>query len=102
VAERIHDYPIIGGATAADAAAKASREVGIAANAVGLLDTRLQVVGGWRDPQCEGVVSYLDEGRMRGALRWNSWDQVDAARSLIAEVGPLDAASLHGRLPVNS
>lgn len=67
--------------------------------AVGLLDTRLQVVEDWREPNREGVVYYLDGGRVRGALLWNVWDQVEAARELIAEPGPFDAASLRGRLP---
>ena len=67
--------------------------------AVGLLDTRLQVVEDWREPNREGVVYYLDGGRVRGVLLWNVWDQVDAARALLAEPGPFDAASLRGRLP---
>jgi NADPH-dependent 2,4-dienoyl-CoA reductase/sulfur reductase-like enzyme len=67
--------------------------------AVGLLDTRLQVVEDWREPNREGVVYYLDAGRVRGVLLWNVWDQVDAARELIAQPGSFDAASLHGRLP---
>jgi len=67
--------------------------------AVGLLDTRLQVVEDWREPNREGVVYYLDGGRVRGVLLWNTWDQVDAARVLIAEPGPFDADSLRGRLP---
>ncbi|UJJ59809.1 NAD(P)/FAD-dependent oxidoreductase [Rhodanobacter denitrificans] len=67
--------------------------------AVGLLDTRLQVVEDWREPNREGVVYYLEAGRVRGVLLWNVWDQVDAARTLIAEPGPFDAASLRGRLP---
>ncbi len=67
--------------------------------AVGLLDTRLEVVQDWREPNREGVVYYLDGGRVRGVLLWNTWDQLDAARELIAEAGPFDAASLRGRLP---
>ena len=67
--------------------------------AVGLLDTRLDVVEDWRDPYREGVVYYLDHGRVRGVLLWNTWGQVDAARALIAEAGPFDAAALKGRLP---
>ncbi|QRP63620.1 FAD-dependent oxidoreductase [Rhodanobacter sp. FDAARGOS 1247] len=67
--------------------------------AVGLLDTRLQVVEDWREPYREGVVYYLDGGRVRGVLLWNTWDQVGAARELLAEPGPFDAASLRGRLP---
>ncbi|TAL85639.1 MAG: NAD(P)/FAD-dependent oxidoreductase [Rhodanobacter sp.] len=67
--------------------------------AVGLLDTRLEIVEDWREPNREGVVYYLESGRVRGVLLWNVWDQVDAARALIAEPGPFDAASLRGRLP---
>lgn len=67
--------------------------------AVGLLDTRLDMVEDWREPYREGVVYYLDAGRVRGVLLWNVWDQVDAARELIAQAGPFDAASLRGRLP---
>ena len=67
--------------------------------AVGLLDTRLEVVEDWREPNREGVVYYLEAGRVRGVLLWNVWDQVDAARELIAQPGPFDAASLRGRLP---
>jgi hypothetical protein len=67
--------------------------------AVGLLDTRLDVVEDWREPNREGVVYYLEAGRVRGVLLWNTWDQVDAARELIAQPGPFDAASLRGRLP---
>ena len=70
--------------------------------AVGLLDTRLQVVEDWREPLREGVVYYLDKGRVRGVLLWNTWDQVEAARALIAEAGPFDAANLRGRLPAKS
>jgi NADPH-dependent 2,4-dienoyl-CoA reductase/sulfur reductase-like enzyme len=67
--------------------------------AVGLLDTRLDVVEDWREPYREGVAYYLDGGRVRGVLLWNTWDQVGAARELIAEAGPFDAAALRGRLP---
>jgi hypothetical protein len=36
---------------------------------------------------------------VRGVLLWNVWGQVDAARELIAQDGPFDAASLRGRIP---
>ena len=67
--------------------------------AVGELDPRLQTVGDWKVPFREGVVYYLDGGRVRGVLLWNTWGQVDAARRLIAEPGPFDAEDLKGRLP---
>jgi len=45
------------------------------------------------------VIYYLEAGRVRGVLLWNTWDQVDAARALIATPGPFRAADLEGRLP---
>ena len=67
--------------------------------AVGLLDDRLDVVENWTVPYREGVVYYIDNGRVRGVLLWNVWGQVDAARELIAERGPHDAENVRGRLP---
>ena len=57
--------------------------------AVGELDSRLETVADWKEPYREGVVYYLRDGRVRGVLLWNVWEQVDAARKLIAEPGPL-------------
>ncbi len=68
--------------------------------AVGTLDARLETVEQWITPYREGVVYYLEGGRVRGVLPWNTWDQVEAARRLIAEPGPFDADSVRGRLPV--
>jgi 3-phenylpropionate/trans-cinnamate dioxygenase ferredoxin reductase component len=51
--------------------------------AVGLVDSRLDVREEWQEPYRKGVVTYLAEGRPRGVLLWNVWDKVDAARDLI-------------------
>lgn len=67
--------------------------------AVGTLDARLETVEQWVEPGREGVVYYLDAGRVRGLLLWNTWGQVDAARALIAAPGPFDAENVRGRLP---
>ena len=67
--------------------------------AVGEVDARHETVADWKDPMKEGVVYYLQDGRVRGVLLWNTWEQVDAARALIAEPGPFRAADLKGRLP---
>lgn len=66
--------------------------------AVGELDSRLETFSDWRQPNREGVIYYLQNGRVRGVLLWNVWGQVDAARELIAEPGPFCAESLTGRL----
>jgi NADPH-dependent 2,4-dienoyl-CoA reductase/sulfur reductase-like enzyme len=67
--------------------------------AVGEVDARLETVADWKKPFSEGVVYYLRDGRVRGVLLWNVWDQVDAARKLIADPGPFRAEDLRGRLP---
>lgn len=67
--------------------------------AVGQVDTHLEVVADWREPHREGVLYYLRDGRVRGVVLWNVWGQVDAARGLIAEPGPFRPDDLRGRLP---
>jgi 3-phenylpropionate/trans-cinnamate dioxygenase ferredoxin reductase component len=51
--------------------------------AVGLVDSRLETVERWEEPNRKGVVTYLEDGRPRGVLLWNVWDKVDDARALI-------------------
>jgi NADPH-dependent 2,4-dienoyl-CoA reductase/sulfur reductase-like enzyme len=66
--------------------------------AVGEVDSRLETVADWKQPFREGVVYYLRDGRVRGVLLWNVWEQVDAARKLIGEPGPFRPENLKGRL----
>jgi 3-phenylpropionate/trans-cinnamate dioxygenase ferredoxin reductase subunit len=70
--------------------------------AVGQLNSRFEMVEDWKDLGREGVVYYLDQGRVRGVLLWNTWGQVDAARALVAERGPFTAKDLPGRLPARA
>ncbi|MBI5487873.1 MAG: FAD-dependent oxidoreductase [Deltaproteobacteria bacterium] len=67
--------------------------------AVGEVDNRLSTVEHWQEPYRKGVVYYLRDGAVRGVLLWNVWDQVDAARRLIAEPRTWRAAELRERLP---
>jgi NADPH-dependent 2,4-dienoyl-CoA reductase/sulfur reductase-like enzyme len=66
--------------------------------AVGDLDPRLETFSDWQEPYRKGVVYYLDQGRVRGVLLWNVWDQVETARGLIAEPGPFTQQDLKGRI----
>lgn len=66
--------------------------------AVGELDSRLETFADWKEPNKEGVIYYLQNGRVRGVLLWNVWGQVGAARDLIAEPGPFRPENLKGRL----
>lgn len=67
--------------------------------AVGEVDSRLETFADWKRPNEEGVIYYLQNGRVRGVLLWNVWEQVEAARQLIAEPGPFTLKDLQGRLP---
>lgn len=67
--------------------------------AVGELDSRLELVTDWTGVNLKGVIYYMQGGRVRGVLLWNVWEQVDAARRLIAEPGPFKPGDLKGRLP---
>lgn len=67
--------------------------------AVGALDPRGEIIADWKEPFHEGVVYYVTGGRVRGVLLWNIFGQVDAARALISEPGPLRAIDIAGRLP---
>jgi NADPH-dependent 2,4-dienoyl-CoA reductase/sulfur reductase-like enzyme len=67
--------------------------------AVGEVDSRLETFADWTRPNEEGVIYYLQNDRVRGVLLWNVWEQVKAARQLIAAPGPFTAKNLTGRLP---
>lgn len=66
--------------------------------AVGELDSRLDVVEDWQEPFRKGVVYYLRNGQVRGVLLWNTWGQIDAATQLIAEGGTHTSETLAGRI----
>jgi len=66
--------------------------------AIGQVDSRLEMVTDWTVPLREGVIYYLHDDRVRGVLLWNIWGQVDAARRLINESGSHTSSSLVGRL----
>ena len=68
--------------------------------AVGEINSRMQIVTDWQDAFNKGVIYYLDpsDGHVRGVLLWNVWKQVDNARALMTEAGPFKAEDLKGRL----
>jgi 3-phenylpropionate/trans-cinnamate dioxygenase ferredoxin reductase component len=70
--------------------------------AVGEVDSRLETFADWKKPNEEGVVYYLQNGRVRGVLLWNVWEQVENARQLIASSGPFTTENLKGRLPAKT
>jgi NADPH-dependent 2,4-dienoyl-CoA reductase/sulfur reductase-like enzyme len=67
--------------------------------AVGLLNSKMEIVTDWQEPNQKGVIYYLEKGRVRGVLLWNVWGQVESARALIMQPEPLHRQMLEGRLP---
>ena len=58
--------------------------------AVGEVDSRLDTVESWEEPNRKGVIAYVDdEGRPRGYLLWDTWGKVDEARERIRAGEPV-------------
>src|SRR5262249_60677790 len=67
--------------------------------AVGEVDSRLETIEEWADPNRKGVVCYIDgERRPRGFLLWDVWGKVDDARALRAAGAPLEQDQLQALL----
>jgi 3-phenylpropionate/trans-cinnamate dioxygenase ferredoxin reductase subunit len=66
--------------------------------AVGELDSRLDIVEDWKEPFRKGVVYYLHDGRVRGVLLWNTWERVPAATRLIEGKAMHSRATLLGHI----
>jgi NADPH-dependent 2,4-dienoyl-CoA reductase/sulfur reductase-like enzyme len=67
--------------------------------AVGDVDSRLDTVGEWAEPDRKGVVAYVDgDGKARGFLLWDVWGKVDSARELIRAGTVVDAEALRALL----
>ena len=63
--------------------------------AVGDVDSRLETIAEWTEPNRKGVIAYVDgDGRARGFLLWDVWGKVDSARELIRAGAVVDASAL--------
>ncbi len=67
--------------------------------AVGRVDTRLDIVEDWEEEHRKGVVYYLEDERVEGVLLWNTWGQDEAARGLLRDRSKILPGDLVGRLP---
>ena len=66
--------------------------------AVGEIDSRMQVMIDWQQPFQKGAFYYLKDQRVRGVLLWNIWGQIDAAKALIRSGETVTPESLAGRI----
>ncbi len=66
--------------------------------AVGQCDSRLEVVEDWREEFKQGVLYYMQDGRVRGVLMIDVWEKVDEARAVIEGGAVEDTTTLIGRI----
>ncbi len=64
--------------------------------ATGEVDARLDTFADWQKENDTGVVYYLRDGRVRGAMMCNVWDKVGAARELVRKAEPMTPDQLRG------
>lgn len=67
--------------------------------AVGDLDSKMDIVEDWKEPFREGVIYYLRDGNVKGVLLWNTWGQIDNARGIILSKEVFSNEKLHNLLP---
>ena len=66
--------------------------------AVGDCDSRLRTFADWQEENKTGVIYYLKDGRLRGAMMCNLFGKVDAARHLIQRTDRLTPDDLRGAI----
>jgi 3-phenylpropionate/trans-cinnamate dioxygenase ferredoxin reductase subunit len=66
--------------------------------AVGEIDSQLETFADWQKENEKGVIYYIKEGKIRGAMMCNVWDKVETARTLIRADKLVTKASLRGMI----
>ena len=66
--------------------------------AVGEVDAQLETFADWQKENDTGVIYYLRDGKVRGAMMCNVWDKVPAARELILKAASMTPASLRNAI----
>jgi len=66
--------------------------------AVGDLDSSLEVTLDWVEPFKKGVFYYQRDAKVVGVLLWNTWGKLDQARAIIAENKGANKSDLIGRI----
>jgi len=64
--------------------------------AVGEVNAKLETYADWQKENDTGVIYYLNDGRVRGAMMCNVWDKVEAARELIKKGERVSREDLRG------
>ncbi len=66
--------------------------------AIGELNSEMEIVEDWHELYHKGVIYYLRDGCVRGAILWGIWNQIDRIREMIASKEPITADALVGKI----
>jgi 3-phenylpropionate/trans-cinnamate dioxygenase ferredoxin reductase subunit len=66
--------------------------------AVGEVDAQLETFADWQKENDTGVIYYLKDGKVRGAMMCNVWEKVEAARTLIRTGAQVTKKELQGMI----
>ena len=66
--------------------------------AVGEVDARLETFADWQKENDTGVIYYLKDGKVKGAMMCNVWEKVEAARTLIRKGETMTPEQLRGAI----
>lgn len=66
--------------------------------AIGLIDSRFEIIEDWKEKYHKGVLYYMNEGRVSGVILWNVWDKVDEARKILGLPAPVRKSDLIGKI----
>ncbi len=66
--------------------------------AVGDVNTELDTFADWQKENDTGVIYYLKDGKVRGAMMCNVWGKLDAARDLIRKGERMTSDDLRGAI----
>lgn len=64
--------------------------------AIGEIDSTMETVEDWQDLNRIGAIYYLKEGKLKGAVLWGIWHQIDKIREMIASKKEFSRESLLG------
>ncbi|MCC5832426.1 MAG: FAD-dependent oxidoreductase [Chlamydiales bacterium] len=66
--------------------------------AVGEINSGMEIIEDWHELYHKGVIYYLREGCVRGALLWGIWNQIDRIREMIASKEAFTPDALVGKV----
>jgi 3-phenylpropionate/trans-cinnamate dioxygenase ferredoxin reductase subunit len=66
--------------------------------AVGEIDTRLEIVADWQEENRKGVIYYLKGGRVSGVMMCDLWGRIEEARQLIRKDAQVTFSDLRGAI----